>query len=419
MRPIPVLTAILVMIGLFAIVFERDALLAFARGNAEVQEATPVTDTATSTGQTASGETSSGPDKMIGVVVLRSAAQNIDDAVLLRGQTKAARQVEVRAETSATVISEPLRKGAFVNKGDLLCELDPGTRQATLAEARARLSEARSRVPEASARVAEANAMFDEAMVNFNAASKLSEDGYASETRLKAAQASVRSAEAGIAAAESGLETAHSGIESAAAAVAAAEREIARLTITAPFEGLLESDAAELGSLMQPGSLCATIIQLDPIKVVAFVPETEVNRVKVDAEAGAQLVTGEVVAGQVTFLSRSADPTTRTFEVEITVPNPELALRDGQTATIAISSDGAKAHKLPQSALTLNNEGTLGVRTVEEDNVVDFRPVKLLRDEVSGVWLSGLPETVDIIVVGQDFVTKGVKVSPTYREAQK
>ena len=419
MRPIPVLTAILVMIGLFAIVFERDALLAFARGNAEVQEATPVTDTATSTGQTASGETSSGPDKMIGVVVLRSAAQNIDDAVLLRGQTKAARQVEVRAETSATVISEPLRKGAFVNKGDLLCELDPGTRQATLAEARARLSEARSRVPEASARVAEANAMFDEAMVNFNAASKLSEDGYASETRLKAAQASVRSAEAGIAAAESGLETAHSGIESAAAAVAAAEREIARLTITAPFEGLLESDAAELGSLMQPGSLCATIIQLDPIKVVAFVPETEVNRVKVDAEAGAQLVTGEIVAGQVTFLSRSADPTTRTFEVEITVPNPELALRDGQTATIAISSDGAKAHKLPQSALTLNNEGTLGVRTVEEDNVVDFRPVKLLRDEVSGVWLSGLPETVDIIVVGQDFVTKGVKVSPTYREAQK
>lgn len=123
--------------------------------------------------------------------------------------------------------------------------------------------------------------------------------------------------------------------------------------------------------------------------------------------------------GRVTFLSRSADETTRTFEVEITVANPELLIRDGQTATIAISSDGAKAHRLPQSALTLNNEGELGVRVVREGNKVGFVPVELVRDTPTGIWVTGLAEQADVIVVGQDFVTEGVTVTPTWREVSE
>ena len=77
----------------------------------------------------------------IAVIAMESTAREIDSAVVLRGQTQADRQVEVRAETSAVVISEPLRKGSFVENGAVLCELDPGTRQASLDEARARLTE--------------------------------------------------------------------------------------------------------------------------------------------------------------------------------------------------------------------------------------------------------------------------------------
>lgn len=415
MRLIPLITAILVTLGLYLAVFERDALLAFARAQStdEISDAAPA-------GEDVPVEASAivedeAPD--VGVVVLRSTAQVVDNAVVVRGQTRAARQVEVRAETSATVISDPLRKGSFVERGQLLCKLDPGTREASLAESRARLSEAKSRVPEARARLDEAHARLEEALVNFNAAEKLSVGGFASETRLKSAEAAVRAAEAGIASAESGLETSQSGIESAAAAVAAAKREIDRLTIVAPFDGLMESDAAELGSLMQPGSLCATVLQLDPIKLVGYVPETEVNRVAVGANAGAQLVNGDRVIGKVVFLSRSADPTTRTFEVEIDVPNSDLAIRDGQTATIVIESDGERAHKLPQSSLTLNNNGQLGVRVIDENRIVQFKPVRIVRDDTSGVWVGGLEDEADIIVVGQEFVTAGVRVAPTYREA--
>ncbi len=361
MRLISLLTAILVTATLYMVVFERDALLAFAAVNEDDET------------QSEALEDSA---ERVSVVAMRSVAQEVDSAVLVRGRTEAARQVDVRAETSGLVISEPLRKGAYVEAGQLLCQLDPGTRDAMLSEAEARLAEAQ---------------------INNTAAARLAEGGFASETRAVGAQATLQSAEA---------------------SVQAAKKELERLNITAPFAGLLESDAAELGSLLQPGGHCATIIQLNPIKLVGFVPETQVNRVTVGAPAGATLATGEQVQGRVTFLSRSADDTTRTFRVEIEVPNGDLTIRDGQTAEIVIASDGAQAHLIPGSALTLSDEGTIGVRVVE-DGAAEFRPIVYLRDTVDGVWISGLDQEVEIITIGQEFVIDGVPVDVTYQEASK
>lgn len=410
MRIIPVITALLVLAGLYMIVFERETLVGFARSNAS--EATPVAaeETAAAVGGT--------DETVVGVVAMRSVAQTVDSAVILRGRTEAARQVTVASETSGLVISEPLRKGAAITAGDILCELDPGTREASLAEARARLAEAQGRVPEAEAGVLEANARTREAEINLNAARQLSLDGFASETRLVSAEAAMEAAAAGVQRAQSAVASAQAGIESAQAAVASAEREIDRLTITAPFSGLLETDTAELGALMQPGTPCATIIQLNEVKLVGFVPEADVAKVSVGAMAGARLTNGEEVRGRVTFLSRSADELTRTFRVEVTVANDDLAISDGQTAEILIASDGRTAHLIPQSSLTLDDDGVLGVRTVGEGNLVQFMPVTLLRDTAEGVWVTDLPETVDIITVGQEFVVDGVLVAPAFTEAK-
>ena len=413
MRIFPILAAILVGTLLYLAIAERPMLLSALGMDPDTEAAV---DPATGTVK-ANREAAAANRNYVKVVVARLEAQDIDSAVVLRGQTAAARQVDVKAETSAVVSSEPLRKGAQVSAGDALCVLDPGTRGSALDEARARLSEAQSRVPESEARVEEARARLEEAQINQNASASLIKDGFASQTRLASADAAVAAAEAGVSSAQSGLRAARSGIEAALAAVASAEKEIARLTIKAPFSGLLESDTAELGSLLQPGALCATIIQLDPVKLVAFVPETEVNRVAVGAPAGARLAAGGAdVKGRVTFLSRSADPTTRTFRVEINVPNSDLAIRDGQTAEILIASQGAAAHLIPQSALTLNDEGTLGVRLVDEAAKVSFAQVEIMRDTAEGVWVTGLPEVADVIVVGQEFVTAGVTVAPTWQE---
>jgi multidrug efflux system membrane fusion protein len=410
MRIFSILAALAVSTALYLFIFERPKLTEMTGGT----DTEATVDTAESASLGAAPEDSAA---LVKVVVQRSEARQIDSAVVLRGQTNAARRVDVRAETSATVITEPLRKGAEVAAGDVLCQLDPGTRGASVAQAQAQLAEATAFVPEAEARVAQAQAQLDEARIIENASSKLSEGGFASTTRVANSEAAVATALAGVEAARAGVQSAQSGIQSARAAVAAAEREIELLTIRAPFGGLLESDTAELGELLQPGALCATIIQLDPIKLVGFVPETEVARVAVGAPASAKLATGQDdVSGRVTFLSRTADETTRTFLVEIEVPNTDKRISDGQTAEILIASDGANAHLLPQSALTLNDEGTLGVRTIDASNTVEFHAVSLMRDTPQGVWVTGLGAIADVIVLGQEYVIAGVKVAPTFRE---
>lgn len=414
MRIVPFLTAILVTATLYLLVMERDTLMAFAIGEddvtAEDKTEIPAADSPVMAALAQS---------MVKVVVQTSEAEEIDSAVLLRGETEAARQVDVRAETTAQVISEPLRRGTFVEAGQMLCTLDAGTRHTVVAQAQADLANAMAQVPQAEARVKEAQARLDEALINDNVATKLSETGYASETRVAATQAAVLSAEAGVESARSGLETTQAGIRAAEAAVAAAEKEIERLVITAPFAGLLEHDTAELGSLMSAGATCGTIIQLDPIKVVGYVPETQVHRVALGSLAGARLTDGREVRGRVTFLSRSADPQTRTFRVDIDVANADMSIRDGQTADILIASAGSKAHLLPGSALTLDDQGDLGVRVIEEGNVVAFKSVTLMRDTAEGVWVTGLGDKADVIVVGQEYVVDGVVVEPTYREASK
>ena len=412
MRLLSVLTAVVVVAALYLLVFQRDALWEFS-GRTEVAASAE-----NASSVSAEAETQEQGDAAVPVVAMRSSARQIDGAVILRGRTEAIRQVELRAETSGLVNNEPLRAGSVVEAGDVICELDPGTRQIALTDAEARLIEAKTRLPEAEARLEEARARLTEAEINDRASARLSEGGFASETRVAQTNAAVEAARAGVQSARSNVEAARAGIQSAEAGVASAENELSKLDLHAPFDGLLETDSAEIGSLLQPGSLCATIIQLDRIKLVGFVPETMVDRVEVGATAGARLASGREVVGVVTFLSRSADPNTRTFRVDVEVDNPDMSIRDGQTAEIAIQSDGQTAHLLPQSSLTLDDEGRLGVRLVE-DSTASFAPVSVIRDSIDGIWIAGLNESVEVIVVGQEFVTDGVQLEVTYREADQ
>ncbi len=408
MRIVSIITAILVVVSLYLLVFQRDNLLGFAGVNPDAAEA------AEEVAETASEDTRPS-EPTVSVVALKSEARTVDGAVVLRGRTEAIRQVDVRAETTGLVISEPLRRGEMISEGQVVCSLDPGTRRIALVDARARLEQAEAGLPEAQARLAEAEARLVEAEINDRAASRLSEGGFASETRVASTTAAVESARAGVQSAKSGVTGAEAGVKSAAAAVASAENELEKLEIHAPFAGILETDTAEIGSLLQPGSLCGTIIQLDTIKLVGFVPETLVDRVEIGARAGARLSSGREVVGSVTFISRSADPTTRTFRVDVQIPNDDLSIRDGQTAEIGITADGEAAHLLPQSALTLDDTGRLGVRIVDEGRA-GFAPISVLRDTTQGVWITGLDQQAEVIVVGQEFVTDGVAVEVSYRE---
>ena len=244
MRIFPIITAILVMSALYMLVFERDKIVQFAVGSGDNVEQSATEPDATDEPIVDETDTNEAVHK-VSVVALASVARDIASAVLVRGRTEAARQVDVRAETAGRTISEPLRKGTHVEVGQMLCQLDPGTRQSSLAEAQARLAEAQARVPEsqarlpeAQARLAEARARLVEADINLKAAERLSEGGFASDTRVASAKAahesataSVQAAMSGVAGSNSGVQSAKAGIQSAQAAIAAASREIDKLTI--------------------------------------------------------------------------------------------------------------------------------------------------------------------------------------------
>ena len=361
MRLFPILVSMAVAIAIYFFVMERDLLKSFSAD--ETVEVAVVEEEIVERSDAVS------------VVAQHSVAQKVQSGIILRGRTEAARRVDVRAQTSGLVVSEPLRKGAAVEEGQLLCSLDPGIRSAQLAEAKARLADAE---------ISAANAV------------DLAARGFGPETAVVSRQAGLQSAQAG---------------------VLQIEQEISRLEIRAPFAGLLETDSAELGSLMQPGGLCATIIDLNTVKLVGFATETDINKIELGAFAGADLVSGKRVLGTVTFVSRSSDPVTRTFRVEITVDNTDLSIRDGETAEIGIALTGEMGHLLPQHVLTLDTNGTLGVR-VAENGIANFLPVTILRDEAEGIWLAGLPEVVDVITVGLEFTIDGSKINATVEGAE-
>src|SRR5690606_5251065 len=168
-----------------------------------------------------------------------------------------------------------------------------------------------------------------------------------------------------------------------------AEAELERTEVRAPVDGLVQDPLATVGDMLGAGAPCATVVQLDPMVFAGAGPEARGGPAQRGLPATITTVTGSTVEGEVSFVAASADPATRTFAVEVEFDNPELAIRDGITATATVDVGTAPAHLLPQSVLTLDNEGVLGVRAVDGDDKVRFYPVTILQDSREGVHVSG------------------------------
>jgi multidrug efflux system membrane fusion protein len=184
--------------------------------------------------------------------------------------------------------------------------------------------------------------------------------------------------------------------------------ELNRTEVKAPFSGYLEQ-IVKPGNFLERGQNCATIIQLDPITFIAEVPEFAINKIESGQETVMNLITGETVEGNLTFVSKSASDSTRTFKVESQVKNVEGLIRDGITSEMTIKTKKILAHQVSPSILILNDDGKLGLRSVK-DNIVIFHEIEILEDSESGVWVSGLPDSIELIVQGQGFVENGQNV---------
>lgn len=296
------------------------------------------------------------------------AAETRTNFVVVNGRTEAARSVTLRAQTSGRVAEIGQPEGSIVSAGDVVVRLAMDDRQARLAEAKAEVARRR---------------------LEHNAASALSQKAFASELRLAEATAA---------------------LEEAQAQLALIQLDIERTAVRAPFGGVLQSRAVEMGDYLAVGGEVARIIDLTPILAVGDVTEREVGRVELAATGEVRLVGGIARQGRVTYVSASARPGTRTFTVKMEVDNPDRAIAEGLTAEIRVPAGTVSAHLVSPSVLTLDDAGRIGAKTVDERGVVAFHPVSLVSDGPEGVWITGLPDPATIITIGQEFVRAGDKV---------
>lgn len=311
-------------------------------------------------------------------------AQPMSIEVPLRGRTQAKASVGAVAETAGIVDVVHVTKGQQVAVGDMLCTLDQGTRAAAVTQAQAGLEQAQAGLAQAQA--------------DFDTNAELREKGLAAPNTSRQLEVAVTSAKAAITSAQAALDN--------------AQAELDRTEIVAKVAGVVQDPIAVAGSMLAQGQPCATIVQLDPLVFIGQVPEARIGLARLGLEATISTVTGQNVPGKVTYISSTADTATRSFPVEIEIPNTDGAIRDGITATATVNMGSAPAHLLPQSVLTLNDDGVLGVSTVV-DGAVKFLPVQIASDTREGVWVLGLPVSVDVITVGQEYVTDGQTVEAT------
>lgn len=290
--------------------------------------------------------------------------------VTLRGRTEPHKSLDVLVRTNGIVETSAFREGDRVKAGDILCELDLSDRGARLAQAKANQASAKR---------------------DYEAALKLEQKQFVSQAKLASELARLNAADA---------------------AVEQMELEIGWLKVRAPVDGTLSERPAEEGRYLKVGDPCAMITVLDPIVARGQIAERDIGSVRVGQPARIKLVTGETLEGSIRFIAPQADISTRTFKIEIAAPNPDRKIRAGITSAIDIPIDAIKAHLLPSALVSLDDTGVTGVYAVNTDNTVEFLPVSLLTLTREGAWVTGLPDTVTLITVGQHYVLPGQTVEP-------
>lgn len=311
------------------------------------------------------------------VRVARLTAVPHEAVITVRGRTEALHQVDVRAEVDGVVEALHFEKGDRVKAGQVLCEL---------------------KVNDRGARAAQAQAQMAQAQKELDVARELYKDGFRSKTQMAQSQANYEAARAG---------------------ASTMNIQLANTRIRAPFAGVVDERYANLGDYLQVGNKCAMIVAPEPFLAVGTVSEELVGQVTPGARARVKLVSGETVDGKVRFVAEHADPTTRTFRVEVEIPNPDAKLRSGVSADIMVVPNHLiPAHKISPGILVLEDTGVVGVRVVQ-NGLARFLPVQVISDGPDGMWVSGLPRLSDVIVVGQEFVANGERVKAVYEKPGK
>lgn len=291
--------------------------------------------------------------------------------VTLNGATEANRQVRLKAQVEGQVAEVLKQEGADVKTGDVIMRLDVRDRKAQVAQGKALLEQHR---------------------VEYAAAQKLNKEGYYSNVRLAQSKAQY---------------------EAAKAQLAAAQEAYDNTFLRAPFDGVLEELSAEVGDLVGRGFVVngddsvAMVVEYDPIVIVGQVPQQRRAELVQDLPAAITLFGNQRYEGTIRYVGTVTNPDTRTFRVEVAVPNPEGKIPIGVSAEMRLPAGETMAYDIPPYVLSQDDTGKVGVKIVDDEGIVRFQHVELLGDSENGFWVGGLPERIRLVTVGQNYASPG------------
>ncbi|MCC5825004.1 efflux RND transporter periplasmic adaptor subunit [Alkalimonas sp.] len=299
-----------------------------------------------------------------------SRAELMQPELVLQGHVQPFQRVLIQAQLEGTVQQLLVEQGQTVTAAAPLLQLsDEGRSQRLLqAEALVRLREA-----------------------EYLSAQKLGAEQFLSQTEL------IRLA---------------SELESARTERSHAERQLGYTKPTAPFSGHINRRMVEVGDFVQTGNQLLELVQIERLKVSAQIPQQQVQRVQAGQQVRLTLLDGSALDATVHFVSLQADEATRSFYLEVWADNPDLLRIAGASATLHIQLAPETAHRLSPALLQLTPDGQLAVSVVEAQQVVRY-PVQLLQADPQGIWVTGLPEQIELIQTGAGFVRPGDQVLVT------
>ena len=343
----------------------------------------------------------------------------IDQSIELQGQTIHNKKIDVKSETSGKINSIKFSRGENVSKNAEMITISLEDRKEKLLSAEKDLERLSKEIilneknrDNLLRQNIERIELYE---IEYASAKQLIDKGLSSKSKLSLASFNLANAKADREDIkikfESTLASLEAQITNVKSVLKNIKLDINKTSIKAPFDGIISEKMVEETEFISVGTPLFSIIDLDPIKIEGYLSEFDVNKVSVGTNAIIEDSNGIKKNGTITFISPSAEISTRTFEITIEANNKDLTYKSGITTKIIIKGSELKAHKIPPSILTLLDDGTVGVKAVNKENNVVFYPTKTIKDTIDGMWVSGLPESVNLIISGQEYISIGEKIN--------
>lgn len=327
------------------------------------------------------------------------------------GNVQAYTTVGIKSQVAGQIAQVHFAEGRAVKRGDLLFTIDPRPMEAAVRQTEANVAKDVAQLRQAEAALAQRQAEVTQAMANLDrdlaqmGLARAQEQRYRTladqglvareqyeqvrtsfasmQATVQADRAAVENARASARAAEAAIENARAAIKANEAMVEAARLQLGYTTIRAPMDGRTGNLLVQAGNVVKANedSPLVVITQVRPIYVSFAVPEQHLSaigkhRAQGDLKVEAIIDGGQrAVAGALTFVNNTVDPTTGTIQLKATFPNVDNALWPGQFVDVALTLTSESGVVVPAQAVQAGQQGPF-VFVVKPDLTVESRRVK-------------------------------------------